>query len=455
MGGKCDYNNSVEKFEQDSQSGPAPDRRINTMANCAIVGINWGDEGKGRMVDYLTDHYDVVVRYQGGGNAGHTVVNEKGKFALHLLPSGIFRDGVVNILGNGVALDCENLLKEMETLRAAGVIITPENLKVSDRASLLLPWHRELDALEEARLADKKYGSTKQGIAPFYGDKYQKKTVQACELLHPEHLKEHLADLLEWKNLMLQKIYGAKGYTMDELMAWVNTYCGAIKPYITDTGRFLRNAQKEGKSILFEAQLGALRDIDYGIYPYTSGSSTIAAYAPIGAGIPEARLDTIIGIMKAYSTCVGEGPFTCEMFGDEATALRDAGGEYGAATGRPRRVGGFDVVASRYGVKMQGCTSIALTKLDVLSYLDKIPVCVAYEIDGERVERFPIGVKLAKAKPIYEYLPGFHCDISGCRKVSDLPKEALDYVHYLEGAVGCRIKYVSVGPDRDAYIKMF
>ena len=251
MGGKCDYNNSVEKFEQDSQSGPAPDRRINTMANCAIVGINWGDEGKGRMVDYLTDHYDVVVRYQGGGNAGHTVVNEKGKFALHLLPSGIFRDGVVNILGNGVALDCENLLKEMETLRAAGVIITPENLKVSDRASLLLPWHRELDALEEARLADKKYGSTKQGIAPFYGDKYQKKTVQAGELLHPEHLKEHLADLLEWKNLMLQKIYGAKGYTMDELMAWVNTYCGAIKPYITDTGRFLRNAQKEGKSILF------------------------------------------------------------------------------------------------------------------------------------------------------------------------------------------------------------
>ena len=251
MGGKCDYNNSVEKFEQDSQSGPAPDRRINTMANCAIVGINWGDEGKGRMVDYLTEHYDVVVRYQGGGNAGHTVVNEKGKFALHLLPSGIFRDGVVNILGNGVALDCENLLKEMETLRAAGVIITPENLKVSDRASLLLPWHRELDALEEARLADKKYGSTKQGIAPFYGDKYQKKTVQAGELLHPEHLKEHLADLLEWKNLMLQKIYGAKGYTMDELMAWVNTYCGAIKPYITDTGRFLRNAQKEGKSILF------------------------------------------------------------------------------------------------------------------------------------------------------------------------------------------------------------
>ena len=329
MGGKCDYNNSVEKFEQDSQSGPAPDRRINTMANCAIVGINWGDEGKGRMVDYLTEHYDVVVRYQGGGNAGHTVVNEKGKFALHLLPSGIFRDGVVNILGNGVALDCENLLKEMETLRAAGVIITPENLKVSDRASLLLPWHRELDALEEARLADKKYGSTKQGIAPFYGDKYQKKTVQAGELLHPEHLKEHLADLLEWKNLMLQKIYGAKGYTMDELMAWVNTYCGAIKPYITDTGRFLRNAQKEGKSILFEAQLGALRDLDYGIYPYTTSSNAVAAYAPVGSGLPTAKLDEVVGVVKAYSSCVGCRSFlTPDRFTDAGVGNIANAGNY-------------------------------------------------------------------------------------------------------------------------------
>ena len=389
MGGKCDYNNSVEKFEQDSQSGPAPDRRINTMANCAIVGINWGDEGKGRMVDYLTDHYDVVVRYQGGGNAGHTVVNEKGKFALHLLPSGIFRDGVVNILGNGVALDCENLLKEMETLRAAGVIITPENLKVSDRASLLLPWHRELDALEEARLADKKYGSTKQGIAPFYGDKYQKKTVQAGELLHPEHLKEHLADLLEWKNLMLQKIYGAKGYTMDELMAWVNTYCGAIKPYITDTGRFLRNAQKEGKSILFEAQLGALRDLDYGIYPYTTSSNAVAAYAPVGSGLPTAKLDEVVGVVKAYSSCVGEGPFVCEWFGEGAQQLRDAGAEYGAKTGRPRRVGPIDLVATRYGVETQGATNIALTKLDVLSYMDKIPVCAHYELNGEQTDDFP------------------------------------------------------------------
>lgn len=425
------------------------------MANCAIVGINWGDEGKGRMVDYLTGQYDVVVRYQGGGNAGHTVINDMGKFALHLLPSGIFRAGVMNILGNGVALDCENLVSEMESIRAAGVGISPENLLVSHRASLLLPWHRELDALEEARLKDKQYGSTKQGIAPFYSDKYQKKTIQAGELLYPEHLKAHLQDLLEWKNLILQKVYGAKGYTMEEMTAWLDTYAQQVRPYVTDTGRYLRQAQAEGKSILFEGQLGALRDLDYGIYPYTTSSNTIAAYGPIGAGLPTAKIDEVVGVVKAYSSCVGEGPFTCEMFGDEAAALRDAGGEYGAATGRPRRVGGFDVVASRYGVKMQGCTSIALTKLDVLSYLDKIPVCVAYDIDGERVDRFPIGVKLAKAKPIYEYLPGFHCDISGCRTISDLPKEALDYVHYLEAAVGCRIKYVSVGPDRDAYIKMF
>ena len=292
------------------------------MANCAIVGINWGDEGKGRMVDYLTNHFDVVVRYQGGGNAGHTVVNDRGTFALHLLPSGIFREGVVNILGNGVALDCENLLAEMNTLRAAGVSITPENLKISDRASLLLPWHRELDGLEEARLADKKYGSTKQGIAPFYSDKYQKKTVMAGELLHPQHLKEHLADLLEWKNLTLQKVYGAKGYTLDELLAWVDKYCEAVKPYITNTTVFLRDAQKAGKSILFEAQLGALRDLDYGIYPYTTSSNSVAAYAPVGSGLPTAKLDEVVGVVKAYSSCVGEGPFVCEMFGEEGAGFQ-------------------------------------------------------------------------------------------------------------------------------------
>ena len=422
------------------------------MANCAIVGINWGDEGKGRMVDYLTEQYDVVVRYQGGGNAGHTVVNDRGTFALHLLPSGIFREGVVNILGNGVALDCENLLAEMNTLRAAGVSITPENLKISDRASLLLPWHRELDGLEEARLADKKYGSTKQGIAPFYSDKYQKKTVMAGELLHPQHLKEHLADLLEWKNLTLQKVYGAKGYTLDELLAWVDKYCEAVKPYITNTTAFLRDAQKAGKSILFEAQLGALRDLDYGIYPYTTSSNSVAAYAPVGSGLPTAKLDEVVGVVKAYSSCVGEGPFVCEMFGEEGQKLRDAGAEYGAKTGRPRRVGPIDLVATRYGVEVQGATTIALTKLDILSYMDKIPVCAHYELDGQQTDEFPFPVCLQDAKPVIEYVDGWKCDISKVRSWDELPENARNYVEYVERAIGCHIGYVSVGAERDSLI---
>ena len=422
------------------------------MSNCAIVGINWGDEGKGRMVDYLTQQYDVVVRYQGGGNAGHTVINEKGKFALHLLPSGIFRSGVMNILGNGVALDCENLLKEIDTVRQGGVDITPENLLVSERASLLLPWHRELDALEEQRLKDKKYGSTKQGIAPFYSDKYQKKTVMAGELLHPQHLKEHLADLLEWKNLTLQKVYGAKGYTLDELLAWVDKYCEAVKPYITNTTAFLRDAQKAGKSILFEAQLGALRDLDYGIYPYTTSSNAVAAYAPVGSGLPTAKLDEVVGVVKAYSSCVGEGPFVCEMFGEEGQKLRDAGAEYGAKTGRPRRVGPIDLVATRYGVEVQGATNIALTKLDILSYMDKIPVCAHYELDGQQTDEFPFPVCLQDAKPVIEYVDGWKCDISKVRSWDELPENARNYVEYVERAIGCHIGYVSVGAERDSLI---
>ena len=422
------------------------------MSNCAIVGINWGDEGKGRMVDYLTQQYDVVVRYQGGGNAGHTVINEKGKFALHLLPSGIFRSGVMNILGNGVALDCENLLKEIESVRRGGVDITPENLMVSQRASLLLPWHRELDALEEQRLKDKKYGSTKQGIAPFYSDKYQKKTVMAGELLHPQHLKEHLADLLEWKNLTLQKVYGAKGYTLDELLAWVGKYCEAVKPYITNTTAFLRDAQKAGKSILFEAQLGALRDLDYGIYPYTTSSIAVAAYAPVGSGLPTAKLDEVVGVVKAYSSCVGEGPFVCEMFGEEGQKLRDAGAEYGAKTGRPRRVGPIDLVATRYGVEVQGATNIALTKLDILSYMDKIPVCAHYELDGQQTDEFPFPVCLQDAKPVIEYVDGWKCDISKVRSWDELPENARNYVEYVERAIGCHIGYVSVGAERDSLI---
>ena len=422
------------------------------MQNCAIVGINWGDEGKGRMVDLLTQDFDVVVRYQGGGNAGHTVMNEYGKFALHLLPSGIFRPGVVNILGNGVALDPENLWKEMEEVTAKGVPLTPENLKISDRASLLMPWHRDLDGLEEARLKDKKFGSTKQGIAPFYSDKYQKKTVLAGELLHPQHLREHLKDLLEWKNLTLTKVYGAPAVTMDDLEVWLETYCEKIKPYICDTGAFLRDAQKAGEKILFEAQLGALRDLDYGIHPYTTSSNAIAAYAPVGSGLPSAKLDAVVGVVKAYSSCVGEGPFTCEMFGAEAEALREAGAEYGAKTGRPRRVGPLDIVATRYGVQVQGATNIALTKLDVLSYMEQIPVCAHYELDGKVMDEFPFPALLAEAKPVMEYKEGWKCDISGVRTWEDLPQAAKDYVTYVEEQIGCHIGYVSVGPERDSII---
>ena len=422
------------------------------MKNCAIVGINWGDEGKGRMVDLLTRDYDVVVRYQGGGNAGHTVVNEKGKFALHLLPSGIFRAGVVNILGNGVALDAENLCREIETVREKGISITPENLKISDRASLLLPWHRQLDALEEARLGDKQYGSTKQGIAPFYSDKYQKKTILAGELFYPEVLRTHLADLLEWKNLTLTGVYGAAPCTMDALMTWVADFGEKIKPFVCDTGDYLRAASAAGKNFLFEAQLGALRDLDYGIYPYTTSSNAIAAYAPVGSGLPSARLDEVIGVVKAYSTCVGEGPFVCELFGNAADRLREAGGEYGAKTGRPRRVGPLDLVATRYGVQTQGATVLALTKLDVLSDLDEIPVCTQYALGGERTDRFPFPAALSMAKPVTETLPGWGCDISGIRRWEELPAAARRYVEFIEDAVGCPIRYVSVGPERDAMI---
>jgi len=422
------------------------------MSNCAIVGINWGDEGKGRMVDLLTEHFDIVIRYQGGGNAGHTVINEYGKFALHLLPSGIFRSGCVNILGNGVALDCENLWNEIQEVSSKGVPISPDNLKISDRASLLLPWHRDLDELEEARLKDKKYGSTKQGIAPFYSDKYQKKTILAGELLHPAHLEEHLKDLLDWKDLTLTRVYGANGYTLDQMMDWLTSYAEKLKPYICDTGTYLRQAQKEGKRILFEAQLGALRDLDYGIYPYTTSSNAIAAYAPVGSGLPNARLDQVVGVVKAYSSCVGEGPFTCEWHGAEAEKLREAGAEYGAKTGRPRRVGPIDLVATRYGVQVQGATSIALTKLDVLSYMDEIPICARYELDGRVTDDFPSPVVLPDAKPVMEYLPGWKCDISGARCWEDLPAAAQNYVEYVEQAIGCHIQYVSVGPERDSII---
>jgi len=404
------------------------------------------------MVDLLAADYDIVIRYQGGGNAGHTVVNEKGKFALHLLPSGIFREGVMNVLGCGVALDPENLLDEISLLSAQGVSITPENLMISDRASLLMPWHRELDGLEEERLGDRKYGSTKQGIAPFYSDKYQKKTVLAGELFYPAQLRSHLRELMEWKNLTLTGVYGAKPYTQTMLDEWLANFCEKLKPFIRDTGSFLRQESAGGKKLLFEAQLGALRDLDYGICPYTTSSNTIAAYAPVGSGFPDAVINRVVGVVKAYSTCVGEGPFVCEMFGEAAEKLREAGAEYGAKTGRPRRVGPLDIVATTYGVQLQAATELALTKLDILSYMGKIPVCTAYRISGENRRSFPFPAALPEAEPVIEYLDGWGCDISAVRCWDELPEAARRYVLYIENAVGCPITYVSVGPERDSLI---
>ncbi len=420
----------------------------------AIVGVNWGDEGKGRMVDLLSERYDIVVRYQGGNNAGHTVINDKGKFILNLMPSGILREGTVNVLGPGMVIDLEHLCGEVQRLREGGIPVTPENLKISDRATICMPYHKLLDCLEEDRLAGKKFGSTRRGIAPVYADKYMKKALRMGDLLELGQLEERVGDIVEWKNLTVEKGYGHEPIQAGAILAWLREFGLPWKDFICDTSLYLNRSADAGKDILFEAQLGALRDIDFGIFPYTSSSSTIAAYAPVGAGIPGRHLDCSIGIMKAYSSCVGEGPFTCEFFGDEAHALREAGGEYGAATGRPRRVGGFDVVASRYGVLMQGATEIALTKLDVLGGMEKVPVCTSYEIDGERVMDFPSGLRLERAKPVYDYLPGFG-DVSQCRKRDELPQAALDYIAYLEKAVGCPIKYVSVGAERDAYIEMF
>ena len=419
----------------------------------AIVGINWGDEGKGRMVDLLSSDYDIICRYQGGNNAGHTVVNEKGMFILNLLPSGILRDTTVNVMGNGMVIDIEHLVGEMKKLTDKGISITPENLKISEKAIICMPYHKMQDIMEEERLADKKFGSTRRGIAPVYADKYMKKGIRMGDLLEDmDKLAEKVRDIVEWKNITVTG-YGHEPVNADEMIAWLDTYGSVVKPFVTDVTTYLTEAVRAGKRVMFEAQLGALRDIEFGIYPYTSSSTTLAGYATVGAGIPGFKLTNTIGIMKAYSTCVGEGPFTAEMFGEEAEKLRAAGGEYGAATGRPRRVGPFDVPASRYGVEVQGADSIALTKLDVLSYLDKIPVCVAYDVDGEITTKFPIGDRLNRAKPVIEYLDGFG-DVSKCRKYDDLPQAAKNYISYLEKAVGCRIEYVSVGADREEYVKI-
>ena len=417
----------------------------------AIVGINWGDEGKGRMVDLLSSDYEIICRYQGGNNAGHTVINDRGKFVLNLLPSGILRETTVNIMGNGMVIDLEHLAGEIGALTEKGIRITPDNLKISNKAIVCLPYHKLQDIMEEERLQDKKFGSTRRGIAPVYADKYMKKGIRMEELLDMDALKERVRDLVAWKNLTVSG-YGHVPIDPDETLRWLENYGSKIAPYITDVSQYLLSAVKEGKDILFEAQLGALRDIDFGIYPYTSSSQTLASYAPIGAGIPGVRLDSVIGIMKAYSTCVGEGPFTVEMFGAEAENLRAAGGEYGAATGRPRRVGPWDIPASRYGVGVQGANCIALTKLDVLSYMDRIPVCTAYEIDGEITTEFPTGERLNRAKPVLTYLEGFG-DVSKCRKREELPQAAKAYIRYIEEKIDSPIRYVSVGAGREEYIK--
>ena len=423
----------------------------------AITGINWGDEGKGRMVDLISQEYDIVARYQGGNNAGHTVKNERGKFVLNLLPSGILRPNVVCVMGNGMVIDPHHLDGEINKLREQGISITPANLKISDRATITMPYHVDQDGLEEARLSKTgaQFGSTKRGIAYTYGDKYMKKTLRMGDLLHlDDSVKKRLVTMVDSKNLVMEGSYHSAPISVDEMWAWLEKYAAIFKDYICDVGQYLADADAAGKKVLFEAQLGALRDIDFGIYPYTSSSNTVSAYAPIGAGIPGHKLSLSIGIMKAYSSCVGEGPFTTELAMTEAEkdVLREHGHEYGAATGRPRRVGPIDLVATRYGVETQGATNIALTKLDVLSYMDKIPVCAHYELNGEQTDDFPFPVLLQDAKPVVEYLPGWQCDISGARNWEDLPEAARSYVEYVEKAIGCHIGYVSVGAERDSLI---
>ena len=421
----------------------------------AITGINWGDEGKGRMVDLLSQDYDIVARYQGGDNAGHTVKNERGKFVLNLIPSGILRPDVVCVMGGGMVIDPEHLEKEIAALTEKGIEISPKNLKISDRATITMPFHVAQDGLEEERLSKTgaQFGSTKRGIAYSYGDKFMKKTLRMGDLVHMDAgVRKRLETIVESKNLTMVNIYGQQPVSVDEMWAWCERYAKLFAPYVCDVGQFLAEADDADKKIMFEAQLGALRDIDFGIYPYTSSSNTISAYAPIGAGVPGRKLTLSIGIMKAYSSCVGEGPFTCEWFGDEAAKLREAGAEFGAKTGRPRRVGPIDLVATRYGVEMQGATSIALTKLDVLSYMDKIPLCAHYEIDGVQTDDFPFPVLLDRAKPVMEYMPGWQCDISGARRWEDLPEAARSYVEYVEKAIGCPIGYVSVGAERESLI---
>ena len=419
----------------------------------AVVGANWGDEGKGKITDMLAKEADIIVRFQGGANAGHTIVNNYGKFALHTLPSGCFYGHTTSIIGNGVALNIPVLFKEIQDIVAKGVPMP--KILVSDRAQMVMPYHVLFDQYEEERLGGKSFGSTKSGIAPFYSDKYAKIGFQVSELFDEELLKEKVVRVCETKNVTLEHLYHKPLLNPDELLETLHQYKEMVEPYGCDVSTYLWNAIKEGKEILLEGQLGTLKDPDHGIYPMVTSSSTLAAYGAIGAGIPPYEIKKIITVCKAYSSAVGAGAFVSEIFGDEADELRRRGGdggEFGATTGRPRRMGWFDCVASKYGCRLQGATDVAFTVLDVLGYLDEIPVCVGYEIDGEVTTEFPTTAKLEKAKPVLKTLPGWKCDIRGIKNYEDLPENCRKYVEFIEEQIGFPITMVSNGPGRDDII---
>ncbi len=421
----------------------------------AIVGANWGDEGKGKITDTLAENCDIIVRFQGGSNAGHTIKNNYGKFALHMLPSGVFYNHTTSVLANGVALNIPKLIEEINSLTSRGV--PAPKLLVSDRAHIVMPYHILLDEYEETRLGGKSFGSTKSGIAPFYSDKYAKIGFQVNELFLPEEqLREKLENVCTLKNVLITQLYKKPALEVDSLLKTMREYKEMIKPYVANTSVFLREAVKEGKNILLEGQLGALKDTDHGIYPMVTSSSTLAAFGAVGAGIPPYEIKEVTTVVKAYSSAVGAGAFVSEIFGEEADELRKRGGdggEFGATTGRPRRVGWFDAVATRYGCQMQGATEVALTVIDPLGYLDEIPICVGYEIDGEIHQDFPNTTYLYQAKPVLKTLPGWKCDITGIREWEDLPSEAREYVNEIERQIGFPITLVSNGPGREDIIR--
>ena len=419
----------------------------------AVVGANWGDEGKGKITDMLAEQADIVVRFQGGANAGHTIVNEYGKFALHTLPSGVFYQHTTSVLGNGVALNIPQVIKEINEIVSKGV--PAPKVLISDRAQIVMSYHVLLDGYEEERLAGKSFGSTKSGIAPFFSDKFAKIGFQVSELWDEELLKEKVQRICELKNPLLKALYNKPELKPEDILEELHGYAEIVKPYVADTSAFLQNAIKEGKTILMEGQLGTMKDPDHGIYPMVTSSSPLAGYASVGAGVPPYEIKKIVVVTKAYSSAVGAGEFVSEIFGDEAVLLRNHGGdggEYGATTGRPRRVGWYDCVASKYGCRMQGATDVAFTVVDDLGYLDEIPVCVAYEIDGVETTEFPTTSQLKKAKPVYKVFPGWKCDIRGIREYDQLPEKCRDYIEFIESQIGYPITMVSNGPGREDII---